>query len=206
MEQVKYEPSSYKSVMSSKLKDNWKKAMDEELQSLIKNETWNLVEKPKGKSKVIQRFTIHEVKSVGTSLGQHLRMSSDQSPSNDMEKEEMLKISYASGVGSIMYGMVCGRLDLAYTISVVSRYMTNLGKAHWEALKWTTMVLEGSVDLRLIFKKQISDHSHVIGYVDSDYVGNLDSRKSLIGLVFTVFGTVVSWKSILQLVVALSNN
>lgn len=44
----------------------------------------------------------------------------------------------------------------------------------------------------------------VEGFVDSDYAGNLDTRKSLTGFVFTFFGTSISWKTILQSVVALS--
>lgn len=43
-----------------------------------------------------------------------------------------------------------------------------------------------------------------IGYVDSDFATNIDSRKSQTGYIFTFFGAAVSWKSVLQSVVALS--
>ena len=33
-------------------------------------------------------------------------------------------------VGSLMYAMVCTRPDLAFAVSVVSRFMSNPGKAH----------------------------------------------------------------------------
>ena len=42
------------------------------------------------------------------------------------------------------------------------------------------------------------------GYVDSDMAGDKDSRRSTIVYVFTIGGTVVSWISKLQKVVALS--
>ena len=42
------------------------------------------------------------------------------------------------------------------------------------------------------------------GYVDADYVGNVDTRKSLSGFVFTLSGTTVTWKANQQSVVALS--
>lgn len=48
----------------------------------------------------------------------------------------MLEVSYASGIGSLMYLMVCSRPDLAYEVSMVSRFMPYPGKHHWEALKW----------------------------------------------------------------------
>ena len=44
----------------------------------------------------------------------------------------------------------------------------------------------------------------VVGYVDSDYAGDLDKRRSLKGYIFTVFGCTISWKATLQSTVALS--
>ena len=44
----------------------------------------------------------------------------------------------------------------------------------------------------------------VVGFVDSDYVGCLDTRRSLTGYVFKFCGNTVSWKCNLQHVVSLS--
>ena len=41
------------------------------------------------------------------------------------------------------------------------------------------------------------------GYVDADYAGDLDQRKSTMGFVFTVTEYVISWKAELQDIVAL---
>lgn len=43
------EPSDFKSAMLDSNKKKWKLALDEEMISLKKNHTWNLVEKPKGR-------------------------------------------------------------------------------------------------------------------------------------------------------------
>jgi len=45
---------------------------------------------------------------------------------------------------------------------------------------------------------------YVKGYVDSDFKGDHDKRKSTTGYVFTLAGGAVSWLSKLQTVVALS--
>ena len=42
------------------------------------------------------------------------------------------------------------------------------------------------------------------GYVDADFVGDIDSRKSTTGFVFTLCGTAISWVSNLQKIVILS--
>ncbi|KAG8489015.1 hypothetical protein CXB51_016942 [Gossypium anomalum] len=44
----------------------------------------------------------------------------------------------------------------------------------------------------------------VIGYVDTDFAGDLDRRRSLIGYVFTIRGCTISWKATSQTTVALS--
>jgi len=47
----------------------------------------------------------------------------------------MSHVSYSSAVGSLMYAIVCTRLDLSHAVTVVSCYMHNPGKDHWEAVK-----------------------------------------------------------------------
>ncbi|KAG8474611.1 hypothetical protein CXB51_031247 [Gossypium anomalum] len=44
----------------------------------------------------------------------------------------------------------------------------------------------------------------VIGYVDADFAGDLDRRRSLTGYVFTIGGYAISWKATLQTTIALS--
>ena len=46
-------------------------------------------------------------------------------------KAEMNKIPYASVVGSLMYGMVYIRPNIAYDVRVVNLFMSNPGKEHW---------------------------------------------------------------------------
>lgn len=51
-------------------------------------------------------------------------------------KEEMIKISYASIMGSLMFSMICMMINFAYDVSLVSIFMANPGKAHWFVVKW----------------------------------------------------------------------
>ena len=45
----------------------------------------------------------------------------------------------------------------------------------------------------------------MVGYCDSDFGGDLDKRRSLSGYVFIVGGNIISWKSSLQHIGALSS-
>ena len=44
----------------------------------------------------------------------------------------------------------------------------------------------------------------VSGYVDSDYDGDLDKRRSFTGYAFTIGGCAISWKATFQSTIALS--
>ncbi|KAM6555743.1 hypothetical protein CsatB_002762 [Cannabis sativa] len=112
---------------------------------------------------------------------------------------------YASGVGSLMYVMVCTRPDIAYAMSIVSRFIADPGEKHWDALKWIMRYIKGTLDLGLTYSKSYNPEIQVSGYVDSDYAGCIDTRRSITGYVFTMQGGCVSWKANLQKVVALSS-
>ena len=86
--------------------------------------------------KVLQRFGMNkETKPVGTPLAPHLKLSSQLSPKTDEEREYMAKVAYANPIGSLMYAMVCTRPDISQAVGVVSRYMHDPGRGHWQAVK-----------------------------------------------------------------------
>lgn len=156
--------------------------------------------------KVLSRYGMSSAKSVNTPLGGHLKLSSSQSPETEGERLDMDKYPYANVVGSIMYSMICTRPDLAYSLSMVSRFMSNPGMPHWQALKWIMRYLRSSMGLGLLYKKreENDDDNDVIGYADSDHGGCLDSRRSMTAYIFTIYGNIVSWKASLQKVIATS--
>ena len=151
--------------------------------------------------KVLERFGMKNAKPVSTPFAAHFKLSTSLSPKSDNEKRYMARVPYSSAVGSMMYAMVCTRPDISHVVSVVSRYMACPGKSHWNAVKWILRYLRGTSDACLEFGRSSSS---LVGYVDSDYAGDLDKRRSLTGYVFTLGGSAVSWKASLQPVVALS--
>lgn len=143
-------------------------------------------------------------KPVSTPLAAYFRLSTALSPQSEEEKEHMSRVPYASAVESIMYAMVCTRTDISHAVSVVSRFMGNPGKTHWQAVKWILRYLKGTTDVGLVYDRGSNTSGSVVGYVDSYYAGDLDRRRSLTGYVFTLSGCAISWKAILQSTVALS--
>uniref|UniRef100_A0A2N9GSE2 CCHC-type domain-containing protein n=1 Tax=Fagus sylvatica TaxID=28930 RepID=A0A2N9GSE2_FAGSY len=153
--------------------------------------------------KVLEKFSILDAKPVSTPLANHFRLSGSQCPKNEEEIENMSKFPYASAVGCLMYAMVCTRPDLAHAVSTVSRYMANPGREHWNAVKWIFRYLKGTAEHGILFSRQLGTNS-VVGYVDADYAGEVDDRRSTTSYVFTLSGGPICWKSTLQSIVAMS--
>ena len=74
-------------------------------------------------------------KPVSTPLGAHFKLRKKSCSSSKKEKKDIVSTIYSLVVGSLMYAMVCTRLDIAHVVGVVSRFMVNPGKDHWEAVK-----------------------------------------------------------------------
>ncbi|WJZ98887.1 hypothetical protein VitviT2T_017379 [Vitis vinifera] len=113
----------------------------------------------------------------------------------------MRRVSHASVVGSLMYVMVCTRLDIAYAVGVVSRFLSNPGRLHWEVVKWIMRYLRGTFKLKLTFG---SEKPVLIGYTDSDMAEDVDNRRYTSGYLMIFLGGAVSWQSRLHKCVALS--
>jgi hypothetical protein len=139
--------------------------------------------------KVLRRFNIQNAKPMSTPLAPHFKLSVKQCAETDADLKYMSKIPYSSVVGSLMYAMVCSRPDLSHAISVVARYMSNPGKEHWKAVQCIFRYQRGSSSACLCFGKSGDD---LVGYVGSDYGGDLDRRRSLSGYVFTIGDCAVS--------------
>ncbi|KAH9680956.1 hypothetical protein KPL71_026757 [Citrus sinensis] len=154
--------------------------------------------------KVLEKFNMDKCKPVQTPLPSHFRLSCQQCPSSDTEKAEMEKFPYSSAVRCLMYAMVLTRPDLSHAVSLVSRYMANPGKDHWRAVVWILRYLAGTTGYGLIYGAEKYAEVSVEGYVDADYAGDLDKRRSLIGFLFMLNGCTINWKASLQSVVALS--
>ena len=111
----------------------------------------------------------------------------------------MRQVPYASAMGSLMYAMLCTRPDICYSVGMVSRYQSNPGPKHWQAVKHILKYLRRTRDYMLVY---CSEDLIPISYTDSDFQSDLDFRKSTSGCVFTLGGGAISWRSIKQSYIA----
>ncbi|KAE8695714.1 hypothetical protein F3Y22_tig00110694pilonHSYRG00408 [Hibiscus syriacus] len=107
-------------------------------------------------NKVLFRFNMQDAKPVSTPLGVHFRLSKQQSPKTEEECAHMVKVH------------------------MPQEYMNNLGKVHWEAVKWILRYLRGTINKALCFK---GGDTILTGYVDADLAGILTSEGALQGTI-----------------------
>ncbi|KAH7387965.1 hypothetical protein KP509_16G051000 [Ceratopteris richardii] len=151
--------------------------------------------------KVLDRFNVADAKPLGVPLHPHVKLSKDDCPKNDDAASYMKSVPYASACGSLMYAMVATRPDIAHAVGVVSRFMANPGRAHWEVVKSILRYLKGTKSKCLCYGKGPLE---LKGFCDSDMAGDVDTRKSTSGYVYILAGGAISWCSRLQRIVALS--
>ena len=108
---------------------------------------------------------------------------------------------YKQIVGSLMY-LTATRLDFMFVVSLISRFMACLTQQHFTAAKRVLRYLKGTVNYGVFYKR--GGVSDLIGFTDSDYVGDMEDSKSTSGYVFMISGGVVAWSSRKQPIVTLS--
>ena len=95
------------------------------------------------------------------------------------------------------------RPDIMYSVSLVSRYMEYPTEEHLLAAKRILRYLQGTRDFGLFYRK--GTKSNLLGFTDSDFVGDQDDRRSTSGYAF-MFGTgAITWSSKKQPIVTLSS-
>ena len=107
---------------------------------------------------------------------------------------------YAEAVGALMYLAVCSRPDISYVVSHMARYMGAPTKEHWPLIKGIFQYLNGTVDYGLTY----GPSGDLVVYTDSDYAGDVDTRRSTAGMVALNKGAAISWYSKVMPTVALS--
>ena len=98
--------------------------------------------------KVLKRFSMKDSKRGFLPMSHGIKLSKSQCPTTK-ERERMDKIPYASAIDSIMYAMLCTRLDVSYALSMTSRFQSDPGECHWIAVKNILKYLRRTKDIFL---------------------------------------------------------
>jgi hypothetical protein len=149
---------------------------------------------------VLDAYNMRECHPTATPLNPGVRLQADAA------EDEVLDASvpYREALGSLMYAMVGTRPDLAFAVGLASRYLSQPRQSHWKAVKQILAYVKGTLDVGLVYGG-LDANAQLVGYTDADWANDVDTRRSVTGMVFTLAGGAVSWKSRRQPTVALSS-
>ena len=115
------------------------------------------------------------------------------------------KQKYQAIIGSLTYAVTTTRPDIAQALGSVNQFSSNPSEEHWQSLKRILRYIKGTLDFGIEFDGSMESDIQLIGFVDADWGGNLNGRKSQSGYLFSICGSLVSWASKKQTTVALSS-
>ena len=144
---------------------------------------------------LLQKFEMTEAGTRSVPMDVSTRLSKDAG-------EPLHNGRYSELVGGLLYASVYTRPDIAQAVGALARYMSKPTMVHWTAAKEVLRYLVGTASAGIVYGQQ--GRSGLIGFCDSDFAGDVDTRRSTTGYAFLLNGGVISWSSRFQPTVAAS--
>ena len=151
---------------------------------------------------ILQKFEMMDCKPISTPMTVPCKLSTNDSPKSIEEEQVMASLPYRQILGSVRYLVSCTRPDLSYSASFLSRFIQNLGIAHWQALKHVLRNLQHTKDISLTYQgfqssnmSQLNGwmHGPLLGWIDSDWGGHIDTSRFTSGMVFIFASGGIAW-------------
>ena len=137
---------------------------------------------------VLDRYGMGDCNPTKLPLAHGTQFSLSDEPSFPPTPEAIT--DFRGKIGSVIYAMKQIRLDIAYTVGVLAKHMSNPGPNHIKALHHLFRYLKGTQNHGLTFvgKKRLE----IKGFCDASYNSSPLTTESVTGWVTTVGGTALS--------------
>ena len=121
--------------------------------------------------------------------------------SKDDESPDLDQKLYRSMIGSLLY-VTASRPDVMHAVGLVGRFQANPKESHLQAVKRIFRYLKGTAEFRLWYPR--GPELTLTAYIDADWAGDTDDRKSISRGAFYLGNCLVSWLSKKQSSISLS--
>ena len=153
-------------------------------------------------SRVLQRFGMTDANPLSTPSDPTIRLSKTM-PVTSEEEVEDTRFPYREAIGCLNYISVVSRPDITFAVNKAAKFCENPLPSHWTAVKRILRYLKGTLDI--VIKYRAESNEVLMGFCDSDFAGDPDTRRSTTGYVFTLNGGPVAWSSTTQSTTALAS-
>ena len=147
---------------------------------------------------VLAKFNMSNCNSVATPVESGARYEKRG------EDDEPFDIkTYQAAIGCLTYLSTSTRPDIAAAVGMLSKFMGDPAESHWVGVKRIFRYLKGTSNYGLVYVG--GDNDELVGYSDSDWAGDVVTRRSTSGYVFQFGRSTISWSSRRQATVAKSS-
>eukprot|EP00253_Pinus_taeda_P008072 PITA_08072 len=159
------------------------------------NKDGNFLSQTKYLKQILKKYGLGDSKPACTPMVIGCILSS-----ND-ESTTVHQPTYRSMIGNLLY-LTGTQLDIMHAVGIVGRFQANPKESHLQEVKRIFKYLQGTQNFGFWYPKDTDLTLHA--YIDADWVGSVDDRKSTSGGAFYMGSRLVSWFSKKQSAVALS--
>ncbi|XP_071727795.1 secreted RxLR effector protein 161-like [Rutidosis leptorrhynchoides] len=135
--------------------------------------------------KILKKFDLEGTSPVSTPIDPTLKLLPNTGSA-------VYQLKYSSAIGCLMYAMTCTIPDIAYTVGKLSRFTSNLGSHHWQAVNRVFKYLKRTKDFGITYT---GFPSILEGYSDASWITIMEDLSSTTGWIFLLGGGVISWAS-----------
>jgi hypothetical protein len=124
-------------------------------------------------------------------------MSAHRDDGHDDEgNHEEFGFQYPTLVGALLFACVCVRIDVAHSTGILARATQNPQPKHFRESVRVLAYMASTATYGIVLggKTRIQRPS-LTTYVDADWAGDIESRRSTAGLVILFDGSPIDWKS-----------
>ncbi|GKD66672.1 zinc finger, CCHC-type containing protein, partial [Tanacetum coccineum] len=118
--------------------------------------------------KVLKKFNYFNCTPVSTLMDTNEKLM----PNNG---QAVSQLEYSRLIGCLMYVITCTRPDIAFIMGKLSRYTSNPGTQHWQAIQLVLKYLKKTIDYRLMY----TGYPSVLeGCTDASWINNTEDNSS----------------------------
>ena len=149
---------------------------------------------------LLTTFGMADARPISSPMDVNQKFScSSDSPSTDQHLYQKL-------IGSLIW-LLNTRCDISFPVGLLAGFMGSPLQTHWQAGLRILRYLKSSPELGILYAADEDPTSplSLFGWTDSDWAGDVDTRRSTTGYCFTLGSGAISWSSKKQPTVALSS-
>jgi Reverse transcriptase (RNA-dependent DNA polymerase) len=172
-----------------------------------------LVKQEKYIEKLLKTYGLQDCKPVDTpAVPEKKGYSTSSGMESDGEEESIstdgsLSIGkYGKYVGALLYVAITSHPEIQHAVMLLSKKLQSPDNSDLAKVKRVMRYLQGVKQLGLYYHKGMDDGiPKLVGYSDSDWAGDIETRRSTSGNALLLGNCVVSWMAKLQPIVAQSS-